>query len=187
MQKDKDAVKYNRFICDFYNSLNEIKKEYTELIFLCIGTDTMTGDCFGPLVGKNIKNATKQNIIKCEVYGDLENPVVFSNIDKSLKRIKKLYKNPCIIAVDAALSKQKNIGKIIVKSGGIKSGIAINKQKREIGNISIKAIVGENYKKVDKNLQLLQSTSLSFVMNLASIVSDGIIEVLKQENNICVI
>lgn len=187
MQKNNQNIKYNKFICDFHKSLDEIRDNYTELVFLCIGTDKMTGDCFGPLVGNYIKNAIKQNIISCKVYGDLENPLVFSNIEKILKKINNTYKKPFIIAIDAALSKQKKIGEIIVKKGGIKFGFALSKEKGEIGDISIKAIVGENYKKVDKNMQLLQSTSLNLVMNLAIIVSDGIIEVLKEENRICVI
>lgn len=175
-------IKYNKFICDFYNQFNKISNNYSDLIFLCIGTDRMTGDCFGPLVGNEIKKAIRDNI-NCAVYGDLENPLIYSRIEKSLKEINEIYVKPCIIAIDAALSKESNIGKIFVKKGGLKLGVAINKERREVGNISIKAIIGKNYKRVDKNMELLQNTSLNFVMDLVDIVSGGILEIIDKEYN----
>lgn len=175
-------IKYNKFMCDFYNELKKINNNYSDLVFLCIGTDRMTGDCFGPLVGNRIKEAiVNNNNINCTVYGDLENPLIYSGVDKSLKEINEKYKNPCIVAVDAALSKESNIGKILVRKGGLRFGVAINKGRRDVGNISIKAIIGKNYKTVNKNMQLLQNTSLSFVMNLVDIVSGGILEIIDRE------
>lgn len=176
-------TKYNKFMCDFYNEFKKINNNYSELVFLCIGTDRMTGDCFGPLVGNRIKEAIVNNNINCTVYGDLENPLIYSDVDKSLKEINKKCKNPCIIAIDAALSKESNIGKILVRKGGLKFGVAINKGRREVGNISIKAIIGKNYKTVNKNMQLLQNTSLNFVMSLVDIVSGGILEIIDKEYN----
>ncbi len=176
-------VKYNKFMCDFYNQFSKINNNYSDLVFLCIGTDRMTGDCFGPLVGNRIKEAIGNNNIKCTVYGDLENPLIYSGIDKSLKEINEKCDNPCIIAIDAALSNESNIGKILVRKGGLKFGVAINKGRREVGNISIKAIIGRNYKTTHQNMELLQNTSLNFVMNLANIVSGGIVEIIKREYN----
>lgn len=175
-------VKYNKFMCDFYNQFSKINNNYSDLVFLCIGTDRMTGDCFGPLVGNRIKEAIGNNI-KCTVYGDLENPLIYSGIDKSLKEINEKCDNPCIIAIDAALSNESNIGKILVRKGGLKFGVAINKGRREVGNISIEAIIGRNYKTTHKNMELLQNTSLNFVMNLVDIVSGGIVEIIKREYN----
>lgn len=176
-------IKYNKFICDFYNQFNKINDNYSDLVFLCIGTDRMTGDCFGPLVGNRIKEAIVNNNINCTVYGDLENPLIYSDVDKSLKEISEKCKNPCIIAIDAALSKESNIGKILVRKGGLRFGEAINKGRREVGNISIKAIIGRNYKRAHKNMELLQNTSLNFVMNLVDIVSEGILEIIEKEYN----
>lgn len=176
-------IKYNKFICDFYNQFNKINDNYSDLVFLCIGTDRMTGDCFGPLVGNRIKEAIVNDNINCTVYGDLENPLIYSDVDKSLKEISEKCKNPCIIAIDAALSKESNIGKILVRKGGLRFGEAINKGRREVGNISIKAIIGRNYKRAHKNMELLQNTSLNFVMNLVDIVSEGILEIIEKEYN----
>lgn len=178
-------IKYNKFICDFYNQFSKINDNYSDLVFLCIGTDRMTGDCFGPLVGNRIKKAIKKDKMNYVVYGDLEKPLIYSSVDKKLKEINENYEKPCIIAIDAALSKESNIGKILVKSDGIKLGKAINKEKNKIGNISIKAIIGKNYKRIDKNMELLQNTSLNFVMNLVDIVSEGILEIIEKECDNC--
>lgn len=183
MANISNTIKYNKFICDFYNQFIKIDNNYSDLVFLCIGTDRMTGDCFGPLVGNKIKNAIINYNIKCTVYGDLETPLIYSNVDKSIKEINERYNNPCIIAIDAALSKESNIGKILVRKGGLKFGGAINKGRKEVGNISIKAIIGKNYKTTHQNMELLQNTSLNFVMNLVDIVSEGIVEIIKKENN----
>ena len=56
MADKKNKIKYNKFICEFYNELNEKNKAFSDLIFLCIGTDRLTGDCFGPLVGDKLKS-----------------------------------------------------------------------------------------------------------------------------------
>lgn len=183
MYTNTQNIKYNRFVCDFYEQFNKINLDYSELIFLCIGTDRMTGDCFGPLVGNKIKELLDVNSTNCVVYGDLENPLIYSNVDNKLKEIKEKYKKPCIIAIDAALSKENNIGKILVKRGGLKYGTAINKGRREVGHICVKAIIGKNYKKVDKNMELLQNTSLNFVIKLADTVSKGIAEILQKESD----
>ena len=50
----KFTEKYNEFITDFNNLID--KQNYKDLIFVCIGTDRITGDCFGPIVGSILIN-----------------------------------------------------------------------------------------------------------------------------------
>lgn len=52
-----------------------------------------------------------------DVIGNLDLPVSSSNIQEKINYIKKSYINPCIIAIDAALSKPKDVGKIIATKG----------------------------------------------------------------------
>jgi len=49
-----NKIQYNKFVCEFYNELNKNIK-ISNLVFLCIGTDRITGDCFGPIVGAKLK------------------------------------------------------------------------------------------------------------------------------------
>lgn len=171
-----------KFINDFGSKLYRQKREenYEELLFLCIGTDKITGDCFGPLVGtKLIENLKEYNIFNINIYGSLENPINYENINEKLNIIDKYHKNACIIVIDAALSKKENIGNIYVTSEKTMLGNVLNKNKYEIGDISIKAVVGRDLKIPKYNFLTLQNISLNMIMKMADIVAEGICDVIK--------
>ena len=111
---------YNNFVNDFSNVMCRLAdgNQYSNIIFLCIGTDRLTGDAFGPLVGYKLKsffsNASKINII-----GDLANPVCSNNISDVARQIRKNYQNPFIIAIDSAMSTPANVGTLLVDEGPI--------------------------------------------------------------------
>lgn len=180
MIRQKRNVQYNQFICQFYKELNKRNIIYSRLIFLCIGTDRITGDCFGPIVGHNLKKNSDRFNLKLNVYGTLENPICSSNLDWELNKIYIKYEHPIIIAIDSALSTENHIGKILVCDGFLETAKGINKNGKKIGNISIRGIIGKKEKTIYKNMDILQNTSLNMVMNLANLVSDGIIDVLKE-------
>lgn len=58
-------------------------------------------------------------------------------------------------------------------------GKGLNKKKIEIGDISIKAIVAENYKKTRKNFLELSNVPLNEVIKVSDIISNGIYETIK--------
>ena len=176
MLNKNSQIQYNKFICEFYREIKENTKSLSNMIFMCIGTDRITGDCFGPIVGEKLK---KFNNIS--VYGSLEDPIAQSNLKNKLDEIYFKYSNPFIVVVDAALSKEEHVGKIFVMNNSLKLGKGLGKNIAQIGNVSIKGVVGKKEKSKKKNMQVLQNTSLNRVMNLADIVSNGIVEVLKEE------
>lgn len=176
-----NKIQYNKFICEFYRELNKKNILYSNLVFLCIGTDRITGDCFGPIVGNKLQRKIKKINNRLNIYGTLEEPVVESNLKIKINEIYIKNDNPFIIAIDAALSKEENIGKIIVANNFVQAGKGLEKNSIKVGNISIKAVVGKKEKNIKKNMEILQNTSLNMVVNLAEIVSNGIIEVLKEE------
>lgn len=156
------------------------KRGYLELVFLCIGTDRMTGDCFGPLVGSKLQEKLEDyNIFNITIYGTLKENVCYTNIKEVLKRIEMRHPEACIIVIDAALSTQEKIGEIFVQKEKMLLGKGLNKSKIEVGDISIKAVVGKNYKLPNYNFSHLQNISLNVVITLADIVSDAIAEVIK--------
>lgn len=178
---EKDEIK-EKFIYELKNIFYKEKKKrnYLELVFLCIGTDRMTGDCFGPLVGTKLQKSLEQyNIFNINIYGSLDKNISYTNIQEIVKKIKKLHPNAYIIVIDAALSQKENIGKIFVKEEKISLGKGLNKNRIEVGDTSIRAVVGKNYKIPNYNFTVLQNISLNVVLRLADIVSDGIIEVIK--------
>lgn len=180
MVKQKNSVQYNKFICEFYKELNKKNITYSNLVFLCIGTDRITGDCFGPIVGDKLKRKSDKINLKLNVYGTLEETISSSNLYLKLNEINLKYKNPTIVAIDSALSTEENIGKLVVCNNFLETAKGIEKKGAKLGNISIMAIVGKKEKTLYENMDILQNTPLNIVMNLANIVSEGIIEVLNE-------
>ena len=58
-------------------------------------------------------------------------------------------------------------------------GKGLNKNKIEIGDLSIKAVVGKNNKIPYYNFTVLQNVSLNVVIRMASMVAEGIVEIIK--------
>ena len=170
---------YNNFICDFSKVLREKIQdiEITKLIFLCIGTDRITGDSYGPLVGYKLKHLFRDDK-NIKVIGDLDSIVTASNIEKIIESINNTYDTAFIIAIDAAISNKNNIGKIIVSDKKMNVGSGLNKQKIYIGDVSIKGIVAKDLKRPQYNFRVLQNTSLGLVMNIAECTAYGIYNVI---------
>ena len=170
---------YQNFVHDF--SLKLRKKvqdlEISKLIFLCIGTDRVTGDSFGPLVGYKLKNLFygENNI---EIIGDLEHIVNAINITRILENIKKTYETPFIIAIDAAVSNKIEIGKIVVSNSKINIAGCM-KRKIYVGDLSIKGIVSKDLYDRQNNFKLLQNVPLNTIMNMADCVAQGINDVVN--------
>ena len=171
---------YNKFVIDFATKLKKQvqENEYDKVVFFCVGTDRITGDSFGPIVGYKLKYLFK-DIEEVEVYGHLDENICANNANRIINYIRSKYKKPFIIAIDSAISKKENIGKIVVENNGMYLGKALNKKINYIGDISIKGIVSQNVNVPQYNFKLLQNTSLSLVMNLADVVSSGIYNVIN--------
>lgn len=172
----------DKFINDFEENLLTLKKDkyYKEMVFLCIGTDKVLGDCIGPLVGSKLNDYfDRYNKYDVYIYGSLEEPINYSNVNDIIKMINNNYENPCVIVVDAALSKRENIGKIFVSKGLTLLGSSLNKKKIEVGDISIKAVVGNDYKYSKLNLDELQNQPLNRIIKLSNIIANGIFETIK--------
>ena len=163
---------YNQFIRDFSNTICNLteNKIYSHVIFLCVGTDRITGDSFGPIVGHKLKRLY-EDVRNIEVIGNLNNTVCDTNIDCVMQNIRENFQNPFIIAIDSALSTRENVGRIIVEDRGIYLGQGLGKNKMRIGDMSIKGVVARNSGNARCNLQLLQNVSLGFVLDMAETVS----------------
>jgi len=168
-----------KFVQDLKNAFNKsiLQKGNLEVTFLCVGTDRITGDCFGPLVGSKLIDLLQAyNFSNINVYGSLETNLNYESVNKIIKTIDN---KSTIIVIDAALSKKENIGKIFVSNKKTILGKGLDKNKIEIGDISIKSVVAKDYKIPRYNFKALQSISLNGVMSLSNIVAEGICEVIK--------
>lgn len=173
---------YTNFIRDFGNKICSITagQTYSNVIFLCIGTDRLIGDSFGPLVGSRLNNLLR-NAQRLNVIGTLDNTVSLCNINSTIQNIRNTYTNPFVVAIDAALSSSTQIGSIVVSEGGICLGSSLNRQSITVGDMSIRGIVGRNCRNTNQNMNILQNVPLSRAVNMAEIVSTGIYNIINYE------
>lgn len=153
-------------VSDFFREQN-IKKE--DVVIVCIGTNRAhTIDCLGPLVGSILKEDEDFNI---PIYGTMIEPIHALNITQSITEIRNSYQNSIIIAVDAALSAEEEIGEIIVKDKPLLPGLGLDKKIEGVGEFSIKGCVGP------KGIDVVEYyVDLSFISTMAYTIAKGIKE-----------
>ncbi|MCD8018336.1 MAG: spore protease YyaC [Clostridiales bacterium] len=141
----------------------------SNLIFLCIGTDKIIGDCLGPLVGAKLLD------MDCPfpIYGTLQSPVHAANLSLITKKINDSYQHPYLIAVDAAVGSSKNIGYISLSRSPLSPGKGIERPLSPVGHLSVTGIVGDAALAVEQSLTY---TSLYRVNRMADFIAEGIMD-----------
>ena len=173
-----NEIEYNRFVWEF-NNIIKMNNKINEIVFVCIGTTKIIGDSFGPIVGTYLKENLDKNE-KIQVIGDIKEALTYDKIEKNIKQIEGKNRNKLIIVLDSALSNSEDIGKIFIQNRGLKYGESLKKNNSTIGNISIKAVVGEDKKNNIKNFNNLRNVSIEQINNMTNIVSKGIINVMNK-------
>lgn len=173
-------IMYNNFVKDFADVLSKMvdRQEFSNMVFLCIGTDKIIGDSFGPLVGYKLRYLFKEEK-NIEIIGDLDKLVCANNVEQTIKYIKENYEDPFIIAIDAAISYKSDIGRVFVSDTGINLGSSVRNNCVYAGDMSIRGVVSQNLNNSKHNLRLLQNTSLNLIMNMADITAKGIYNVIN--------
>lgn len=161
-------------VCKISGSLRQCilhyRNNWSELVFLCIGTDRVTGDCLGPFVGQKLSSYSGTVF---SVYGTLFQPVHALNLTDIYQHIQTHHPNALIIAIDASLGEKKHLGYVTIANGALHPGAAIHKQLPSVDHIHITGIV--NVSGVLEQLTL-QTTRLSTVIFLADKIVQGILE-----------
>lgn len=111
---------------------------FEELVFLCIGSDRITGDSLGPLIGHRL---AKEHLNRCCIYGTLANPVHALNLQETVESVKKEHPNSLTVAIDASLGSKKHQGFVTVGQGSLEPGLGVKKKLPPVGDISITGIV----------------------------------------------
>lgn len=146
---------------DLYSLLKKLNPQSKRnILYLCIGSDRATGDCFGPLVGERLKDF----IPASNIWGCLEKPVHALNLNDAINEIYNCHINPLVIVIDACLGSYRRVGCLKVEQGSISPGLALNKDLPGIGDINMIGIVNvSGY----QEQQTLQSTRLFTVSRMA--------------------
>ena len=153
----------------FAKSLKEqLPTKPRPLLFLCIGSDRVTGDCLGPIVGEMLLNSPQKHL---HVYGSLSSPVHGENLISVQQKMTKEHSNPFVIAIDASLGEPSHLGLVTLSNAPICPGKGVNKCLPALGDLSITGIVNQAG---PSGFLSLQSTRLYKVMKLSQFIVSGI-------------
>lgn len=140
-----------------------------QVVFVCIGTDLVGGDCLGPLVGQLLIESN----INSYVYGTLSNPITAKNINKYNEFIRAKHPDSLTVAIDSAVG--GSVGKICINNYPLKPGSADGKNLSPIGDISITATTS-CFLPSQKEFSLVR---LGLVYNLAKSITEIITDCLS--------
>ncbi|MDR0856263.1 MAG: spore protease YyaC [Clostridiales bacterium] len=135
-------------------------------VVLCVGSDRLTGDCLGPLVGKHL---TDELAVHTFVYGTLDAPVTALNLSATAAFIRTMHPDAKLWVVDAALGRAADVGRIRVHRGALQPGEAMGKRLPAVGDVAITAIVG-----AADNPASLAAARLQTVYTLAQFIAGAI-------------
>ena len=83
---------------------------WSELVFLCIGSDRVTGDCLGPYIGHQLLEHLNTDTHGVYVYGTLKSPVHALNLSRISRQIKILHPEVWLLQWMPLLDKKKAPG-----------------------------------------------------------------------------
>lgn len=138
-------------------------------VVVCIGSDLAIGDSLGPIVGSMLKYKTQG--LGVFIYGTLASPVTAKEIKYVRAFLKATHANSQVIAVDAAVGAEGDIGLIRALDSPLLPGAGANKKLGAVGDLSIMGIVAENSV---ANYGLLNTTRLNLVYSMAEKISDAL-------------
>ncbi len=144
-------------------------------VIVCIGSDLAVGDSLGPIAGSMLKYKTQG--LRAFIYGTLASPVTAKEIKYLRTFLKETHKGSQIVAVDAAVGAEGDVGLLKLSDSPLLPGAGANKRLGSIGDISIMGIVSE---KSIANFGLLNTTRLNLVYTMSEIISEAIATVLYQ-------
>lgn len=170
----------------FYNSLAEtgaltalnglLGELQAPPVILCIGSDLAVGDSLGPVTGTLIKK--KLNGTPAYVYGTLRNPVTAKEVKYVNDFLRKTHPLSKIIAVDAAVGEDADVGLIKITTGALRPGAGANKRLGRVGDVSIMGIVA---RKSTFSYSLLNLTRLNMIYTMSEIISGAISSFLRSD------
>ncbi len=144
-------------------------------VVLCIGSDLAVGDSLGPIAGTMLRRRAFGGYI----YGTLKNPVTAKEAKYLGEFLRKTHPKSKIIAVDAAVGEEPDIGLLKVVPGALRPGAGANKRLPKVGDVSVLGIVA---KKSPLSYQLFNLTRLGVVYSMAETVAASIADLWLDEN-----
>ncbi len=126
-----------------------IDSAHKQVVVVCFGTTSISGDALGPMVGTMLKDKYR---LPTFVYGTEQLNVNGKNMSEWMAFIKEVHSDAVFVAVDASLGSSDKVGQILVREDGV-CPAAIKGKRTRFGDIGILAVVAEN--KGDALMQLM--------------------------------
>lgn len=110
-----------------------IKNGFSDIapVLLCIGSDRVTGDSLGPMVGSALEERYKKSI---PVFGTLKMPVHALNLEETIDAIHLHFPDHPLIAVDASFGTKEHLGCITAGKGSLTPGAGVDKNLIAVGD-----------------------------------------------------
>ena len=138
------------------------------VVIAIIREDLITDDV---LPGTPTMLKYKTQGLKLFLYGTLASPVTAKEIPYMRTFLKETHKDSQIIAVDAAVGNEGDIGLMKISDTPLFPGAGAQKKLGALGDLSIMGIVAE---KSISNYNLFNTTRLNLVYKMAEILSDSL-------------
>lgn len=139
-----------------------------DYIFVCIGTNKLIADSFGPRVGDILKVYFK-NFKQIQVFGTMKCPIHLQNAPIFLDYLQQNINN--IILIDSALGDSKKIGNTYLCSGGLEIGKAFDKTLYFPACLSFKTIVGSKKENEFYEVENINNMAQSLARNIVNCIN----------------
>lgn len=150
-----------------------MKATISKPVIICIGTPKVVGDSLGPRVGDIL---IRRYGVNAYVYGKTSSPVTGVNCEKYFEHIRDRHKTSLIVAVDACLGKNEDVGKIKYSTSGLRAGSALGKDLGTFGDVGFLGVVAkggeDNLRSLldanEENVSILSEKIAEKIQNLIS-------------------
>ncbi|MEQ8201777.1 MAG: spore protease YyaC [Syntrophomonadaceae bacterium] len=138
-------------------------------LILCIGSDRHLLDCLGPLTGTMLQ----ESFPGIEVIGTLQNPLHARNMVHTLEEMKPIKAGQVVIAVDASVGNQDEIGLLQLRPGSLVPGKAMARNLPAVGDYALTGVVEL---RANKSGIRNRQARLGLVYDMARVISQAIAE-----------
>lgn len=157
------TIKENENMEFAYDLANIILKQQKPPLFLCVGSNKIVADSLGCITGELLYRYYNINNI---VIGNIYNPIISTNIESTLNKIKETYHNNSIIVIDSSVGHIEDLYKIKLNNFGLQ--INYQNNNKLIGDASISSVC---YVKGINGLLILKSEEKKLVFKVANYIA----------------
>ncbi|MCL1802373.1 MAG: spore protease YyaC [Eubacteriaceae bacterium] len=144
----------------------------SDFVLLCIGSDRVLSDCFGPICGSALAAS-----ISAPVFGTVDKPVHKENLAYTQDIIRARYPNSIVLTIDAGYSHDLGLGDILFEDKGVIAASATKSIGSYAGDISVIGITelesAAPYRSIRLSELYYMASAVERVVSMASCISSA--------------